>query len=89
MPHAKNYLVPQSYPTGSVSSCVANLEIGDTVGIKGPKGAFTYTPRMVRELGMIAGGTGITPMLQVCRMTPRLPVVEYIVLTIGRSYELS
>lgn len=33
---------------------------------------------MVRELGMIAGGTGITPMLQVCRMTPQLPVIEYV-----------
>jgi NAD(P)H-flavin reductase len=35
------------------------------VGVKGPRGAFTYTPGMVKELGMIAGGTGITPMLQV------------------------
>lgn len=35
--------------------------------MRGPKGAFTYTPNMVRHFGMIAGGTGITPMLQVVK----------------------
>ncbi|KAI9286481.1 hypothetical protein BC943DRAFT_223415 [Umbelopsis sp. AD052] len=60
-------LMIKSYPTGAVSSFVAKLEVGDTVGVKGPRGAFTYTPRMVKELGMIAGGTGITPMLQIIR----------------------
>lgn len=41
------------------------MKIGDKIGVRGPKGAFTYTPNMVREIGMVAGGTGITPMLQV------------------------
>jgi len=35
--------------------------------VKGPKGAMVYTPNMVRRFGMIAGGTGITPMLQIVR----------------------
>jgi cytochrome-b5 reductase len=35
--------------------------------VKGPKGAMVYTPNMVRHFGMIAGGTGITPMLQIVR----------------------
>jgi cytochrome-b5 reductase len=35
--------------------------------VKGPKGAMVYTPNMVRAFGMIAGGTGITPMLQIIR----------------------
>lgn len=35
--------------------------------VKGPKGAMVYTPNMVRHFGMIAGGTGITPMLQIIR----------------------
>ena len=35
--------------------------------VKGPKGAMVYTPNMVRDFGMIAGGTGITPMLQIIR----------------------
>lgn len=39
--------------------------------IKGPKGAMVYTPNMVRTIGMIAGGTGITPMLQIIRAIVR------------------
>lgn len=35
------------------------------MAVRGPKGNFNYTPNMCREIGMIAGGTGITPMLQV------------------------
>lgn len=41
------------------------LAIGDTINARGPKGQFNYTPNMCREIGMIAGGTGLTPMLQV------------------------
>lgn len=41
------------------------MKIGDQIGVRGPKGAFTYTPNMVKNIGMVAGGTGITPMLQV------------------------
>lgn len=43
----------------------SDLSIGDTVNVRGPKGQFNYTPNMCRAIGMIAGGTGITPMLQV------------------------
>lgn len=32
---------------------------------------MTYTPNMVRKLGMIAGGTGITPMLQITKAIMR------------------
>jgi cytochrome-b5 reductase len=39
--------------------------------VKGPKGAMVYTPNMVRHFGMIAGGTGITPMLQVAKAIER------------------
>jgi cytochrome-b5 reductase len=42
-----------------------NLEVGDEVEIRGPKGAMRYRKGMVKEIGMIAGGTGITPMFQV------------------------
>lgn len=41
------------------------MTVGQSIRARGPKGNFTYTPNMVRRLGMIAGGTGITPMLQI------------------------
>lgn len=60
-------LMIKSYPTGNISKHVAKLQIGDTLRVKGPKGAMVYTPNLVRHFGMIAGGTGITPMLQIIR----------------------
>ena len=64
-------LLIKSYPTGNISKHVANLKIGDTIKVKGPKGAMVYTPNMVRHFGMIAGGTGITPMLQIAKAIMR------------------
>lgn len=60
-------LLIKSYPTGNISKHMASLIVGQTIKVRGPKGAMVYTPNMVRHFGMIAGGTGITPMLQVIR----------------------
>lgn len=46
---------------------MASLIVGQTIKVKGPKGAMVYSPNMVKRFGMIAGGTGITPMLQIIR----------------------
>jgi len=60
-------LLIKSYPTGNISKYVANMKVGETIKAKGPKGQMVYTPGLVRAFGMIAGGTGITPMLQIIR----------------------
>lgn len=39
--------------------------------VRGPKGAMVYAPGLVKRFGMIAGGTGITPMLQIIRAIVR------------------
>jgi cytochrome-b5 reductase len=57
----------KSYPTGNISKHMASLMVGQTMKVRGPKGAMVYKPNMVKRFGMIAGGTGITPMLQVIR----------------------
>ncbi|EAQ91415.1 hypothetical protein CHGG_03350 [Chaetomium globosum CBS 148.51] len=57
----------KSYPQGNISRHMASLQVGQTIKVRGPKGAFVYTPNMVRHFGMVAGGTGITPMLQVVK----------------------
>jgi nitrate reductase (NAD(P)H) len=53
------------------------LKIGDVVELKGPIGHFIWNgrgtalldgkERRVREIGMVCGGSGITPILQVVR----------------------
>lgn len=60
-------LLIKSYPTGNISKYLASVAVGQTIRVRGPKGAFTYRPNLVRHFGMIAGGTGITPMLQVVK----------------------
>ncbi|KAI9716383.1 MAG: NADH-cytochrome b5 reductase [Chrysothrix sp. TS-e1954] len=64
-------LIIKSYPQGNISKHVGALKIGETMQVRGPKGAMVYSPNMVRHIGMIAGGTGITPMLQIVRAIVR------------------
>jgi len=64
-------LLIKSYPTGNISRHLATLKVGDKMKVKGPKGAMVYRKNMVRRFGMIAGGTGITPMLQIIRAIQR------------------
>ncbi|KAJ6784029.1 hypothetical protein PWT90_00316 [Aphanocladium album] len=61
-------LVIKVYPDGQLTSrYLANLQVGDEVLFRGPKGAMRYTRGLARKIGMVAGGTGITPMFQVIR----------------------
>lgn len=53
------------YPGGKMTQIMDAMAPGDTMLMKGPRGRFAYTRNMRRAIGMIAGGTGITPMYQV------------------------
>lgn len=68
---------------GKLSQHLENMEIGDTIDFRGPSGRLVYVGRgnfdikvnvkqpptrmIAKQLSMIAGGTGITPMLQLIR----------------------
>ncbi|KAJ5204195.1 cytochrome b5 reductase [Penicillium cinerascens] len=61
-------LVIKCYPDGLLTGqYLANLNVGDKVLFRGPKGAMKYRRGLCRRIGMIAGGTGITPMYQLIR----------------------
>ena len=63
-------LVVKSYAQGNVSKHFSTLKVGDSVEMKGPITKFVYDDAYrgrVKRVGMIAGGSGITPMLQVAR----------------------
>ncbi|KAF9433348.1 NADH-cytochrome b5 reductase [Entomortierella beljakovae] len=66
-------LLIKSYAQGNISKMFSELSIGDTINARGPKGQFTYTPNMCSAIGMIAGGTGITPMLQIINAIAKNP----------------
>lgn len=57
--------VVKIYPSGRFTPALDALRVGDAVLAKGPKGRFTYEANMADEIGLIAGGTGITPMFAV------------------------
>uniref|UniRef100_A0A6V3RUC0 FAD-binding FR-type domain-containing protein n=1 Tax=Lotharella globosa TaxID=91324 RepID=A0A6V3RUC0_9EUKA len=75
-------LMVRVYPEGAMTQHMAKLEVGDTLLIKGPTGNKRYghaspgTLTKILKTGdlnvhfktilMFAGGTGITPMLQIC-----------------------
>jgi len=60
-------LLIKGYPSGVVSKYLCSLKPGDSVEIKGPFPKLSYTANMKKQIGMIAGGSGITPMLQVIK----------------------
>lgn len=81
--------MPPKFPRGGqMSQYVDKLEIGDTCLFRGPKGHLTYNgcgrfviekpnkprdSRKCQSIGMIAGGTGLTPMLQIIQAVLRNP----------------
>ncbi|XP_019311744.2 NADH-cytochrome b5 reductase 2 [Panthera pardus] len=74
---------------GKMTQYLENMKIGDTVFFRGPTGRLFYhepgkfsikphktsepEEKVVSHLGMIAGGTGITPMLQLIRHITKNP----------------
>ncbi|KAL3532360.1 hypothetical protein ACH5RR_005881 [Cinchona calisaya] len=66
-PDAKGYfdLMIKLYPEGKMSQHFASLIPGDVLEVKGPIEKLRYSPNMKKHIGMIAGGSGITPMLQI------------------------
>jgi hypothetical protein len=64
-------LLIKKYDTGLVSRFVHSLKEGRMVEMRGPILSFPYERNMVEEIGMIAGGTGITPMYQLIKQILR------------------
>lgn len=58
-------LVVKCYPNSKMGSHLFGLKVGDSIEAKGPWSTFEVTPSQYRHIGMIAGGTGLTPMFQV------------------------
>lgn len=69
-------LVIKHYPDGKVSGFMKIREIGDIVGISGPQQGGHFEEGMASRIGMVAGGTGITPFISMIRsiLTRNLPV---------------
>ncbi|KAF2155505.1 cytochrome b5 reductase-like protein [Myriangium duriaei CBS 260.36] len=61
-------LIIKMYNDGQLTGgYLSKLNVGDQVEFRGPKGAMKYRRGLADEIGMVAGGTGITPMYQLIR----------------------
>eukprot|EP01006_Ploeotia_vitrea_P011048 TRINITY_DN29478_c0_g1_i1.p1 TRINITY_DN29478_c0_g1~~TRINITY_DN29478_c0_g1_i1.p1 ORF type:complete len:274 (+),score=28.48 TRINITY_DN29478_c0_g1_i1:30-851(+) len=61
-------LVVKIYPKGVMGRFLQDrLPIGGQIEVRGPKGRFTYEAGKYDHIGMLAGGSGITPMYQIMR----------------------
>ncbi|AAS53810.1 AFR439Cp [Eremothecium gossypii ATCC 10895] len=58
-------IIVKSYVDGKVSKWFAGLQPGQTVEFKGPVGRFSYVTNAYKKIGMVTGGSAITPMLSV------------------------
>ncbi|CCH59139.1 hypothetical protein TBLA_0B02970 [Henningerozyma blattae CBS 6284] len=66
-------IIVKSYPDGTVSKYFAGLVPGQTVEFQGPVGKLNYVPNSSKEIGFIAGGSGITPLLQLVNEIVTVP----------------
>ena len=48
-----------------MSKYIANLKVGDTLEMKGPIPKYNWDQGKVDNVGMVCGGTGITPMVNI------------------------
>lgn len=60
-------LLVKVYEYGKMSTHLHSLVPGATLEVRGPVGRFKYTKNMYKCMGFVAGGTGLTPCLQVIR----------------------
>ena len=79
---------PPSFEGGKMSVHLDTIKVGNTMSMRGPKGNVTYhglgylsiakkrddiRQYKKKKIGMIAGGSGITPMLQIIRAIVKDP----------------
>lgn len=58
-------LLVKDYEQGKMSRHIHSLKVGDSLEIKGPIEKLAYQTNFKKQIGMVAGGTGVAPMLQV------------------------
>lgn len=60
-------LLIKIYADGKMSQYIDGLKKGDKLEVRGPIGRFKYDINSYKRIGLIAGGTGLTPCLQIIR----------------------
>ena len=74
-------LTVKRYETGAMSKYLHGREPGDVVMMSGPNPGGHWVDGMAKQVGFVAGGTGITPMISIIRwiLAKSLPVELFLV----------
>ena len=69
LPDGQGYLdfIVKKYPNGPMSEHIHDMTPGQPLEMKGPIPKYPWSPNKHTHIALIAGGTGITPMWQLCR----------------------
>ena len=59
--------IVKKYPNGPMSEHMHSMNPGQRLDIKGPIPKYPYEANKLDHIGMVTGGTGITPMYQIIR----------------------
>ncbi|PLW24614.1 hypothetical protein PCANC_13850 [Puccinia coronata f. sp. avenae] len=59
------HLMVKNYAEGKMTNHIFSLKPGDQLSMKGPFPKWPYKPNEFKTIGMIAGGSGITPHWQI------------------------
>ncbi len=83
MPGITGYfdLTVKRYPNGTVSKYLHERQLGDQVLMSGPNPGGHWVDGMAGQVGFVAGGSGITPMIAIIRwiLAGSLPVELFLV----------
>ncbi|KAI9171792.1 NADH-cytochrome b5 reductase [Paramyrothecium foliicola] len=60
-------LLVKRYPDGPMSTHLHNMAVGQRLDVKGPLPKYQWAENKHDHIALIAGGTGATPMFQLCR----------------------
>lgn len=60
-------LIVKKYPEGPMSSHLHSLVPGQRLDFKGPLPKYPWSENKHEHIALVAGGTGVTPMYQLCR----------------------
>ncbi|KAK9455702.1 NADH-cytochrome b-5 reductase [Dipodascopsis uninucleata] len=66
-------LLVKKYPEGKASVHIHSLKPGDTLSVKGPIIKYPWTANKHKEIVLVGGGTGITPLYQVIHEIAKNP----------------
>lgn len=60
-------LIVKKYPDGPMSTHMHDMVPGQRLDFKGPLPKYSWTENKHEHIALVAGGTGVTPMYQLCR----------------------